>query len=272
MADLISELKGLIESDRIEEAKTLLEDFSRWPEDHQQAAIETLALASDDTGLSLIDFLMAGTPEKSLQERLFQLATDRAHLNYAFTGLLLAHGTLEQLRHSIPLLKHVMSKATKGDLLNRILRTAGKLKLEALTDDVAEFIFYDDDDLKRESVKALERMGNQTALKHLEHIAGTDKCDEDILDAIDMLREKLNPGDAGALESPHAEPPEEIPPRAKEGQSQILWRSKPSFNAWPQAAWMSGWMPTGIFAPTRTWWQRPCTPILKPKTMISSST
>ncbi len=232
MTDFTANLKGLIKTDRIEEAQTLLEDFSIRPEDDQEAVIEILALAPDGIGFALIDFLMKSTQKKSVKERLFQLATDRAHLNYAFAVLLLSHGSPEQIQHSIPLLKHILSKATKGDLLNRILRAAGKLKLEALTDDVAEFIFYDDDDLKRESVKALERMGNKTALKHLQHIAGTDKCDMDILDAIDMLKEKLGEEDtvekvtAQAPPSTPSTPPAqpETPPQPSPGeeQSQLL--------------------------------------------------
>jgi len=216
MTDFIPELKGLIKTDHTKEAKTLLASFSSRSEEDQQAVIEMLALASDPTGLDLIDFLMSGTREKSVQKRLFQLATDRAHLNYAFTGLLLSHGTPTQIRHSIPLLKHIIAKATKGELLNRILRTAGKLRLEALTDDVAEFIFYDDDDLKRESVKALERMGNKRALKHLEHIAGTDKSDMDILDAIDMLKEKLGPEEAVEDRAAQASAPRDTPPRKRQ--------------------------------------------------------
>ena len=231
MTDFIPALKGLIKTGRIEEAKPLLTGFSNRPQEDQEAVIELLALAPDATGFALIDFLMADPQDKSIHKRLFQLATDRAHLNYTFTELLLSHGTPEQIRQSIPLLKHIISKATKGDLLNRILRAAGKLKLAALTDDVAEFIFYDDADLKRESVKALERMGNKTALKHLEHIAGTDKCDMDIMDAIDMLREKLGDADAEENEAAHPVSPDtpaspiqtapQAPSHQDEGESQL---------------------------------------------------
>lgn len=216
MTDYVSRLNGLIKNDRIQAAKSLLADVGSRPKADQEAVIEMLALASDATGLALIDFLMAGPLEPSIQDRLFQLATDRAHLHYDFAAPLLAHGTLDQIRHTIPLLKHILSKATAEDLLNRILRECGKLRLEQLTDDVAEFIFYDDDDLKRQSVKALERIGNKTALKHLEHIAGTDKCDMDILDAIDMIRKKLGTKDAVKKESPQAASPKKTPPRSKQ--------------------------------------------------------
>lgn len=214
MSETIRELKDLIKTDRIEAAKARLALLGRrsGSEEDQQEVLQMLALASDRTGLALIDFLLAQEGlDHAVQERLFQLATDRAHLNYEFTGLLLTHGSKEQVRHIIPLLKHILSKATKGDLLNLILRSAGKLKLTPLTDAVAEFIFYDDDALKRESVKALERMGTGAALKHLEHIAGTDKCDADILDAIEMIREKLEQ-DKAAETPPTGPAQQDLPP------------------------------------------------------------
>ena len=206
MADTIQKLKGLIETDRIEEAKPLLQRMA--PGTDSAPVIEMLALASDDTAFELIDFLMSeATLGNAVQERLFQLATDRAHLNYTFTRVLLAHGSPEQVRKITPLLKHILTNAAKGELLNLVLRTAGKLKLQSLTTEVAEFIFFDDPDLKRESVKALERMETAEALEYLEQIAATDKCDMDILDAIDVLREKLEAGRAADLAEPKAVPP-----------------------------------------------------------------
>lgn len=222
MADTINDLKSLIKSGRAQEAKALFQDLP--PDTDPAPIIEALALGPDETALDLIEFLMTDAARgQDMQDRLFQLTTDRAHLNYAFTRLLLAHGTPEQIRKITPLLKHILTNAAKGELLNLVLRTAGKHKLDALTTDVAEFIFFDDPDLKRESVKALERMGSAEALGYLEQIAATDKCDMDILDAIDVLREKLDvpqpktaPAREPSVPASSAEPPEKkAPPEAK---------------------------------------------------------
>ena len=69
-------------------------------------------------------------------------------------------------------------------------------------DDLAEFIFYDEPDLKQEAVKALERIGTASALARLEQVAGTKKCDADILDAVDVLRSNLTAPPAPKPESP----------------------------------------------------------------------
>ena len=139
MGDFIPDLKHLVKTARFQEAKEALDSLPQRPDADQEAAIEVLALASDKTALELLSFLMESTPpDHPLRLRLFQLTTDRAHLNYAFARILLVHSTPDQIRHLTPLLKHILSKETKGELLNRILRIVGKLKLETLIDDVAE--------------------------------------------------------------------------------------------------------------------------------------
>ncbi|MCG8637284.1 MAG: hypothetical protein MI863_25865 [Desulfobacterales bacterium] len=212
MGDFIPDLKHLVKTARFQEAKEALNSLSRRPDAEQEAAIEVLALASDKAALELLSFLMETTPpDHPLRQRIFQLTTDRAHINYAFAGILLVHSTPDQIRQLTPLLKHILSKETKGELLNRILRVVGKLKLESLIDDVAEFIFYDDAALKQESVKALERMATPMALQRLKQVAATDKCDLDVLDAIDMLEERLQPDEA-PVPAGEPSPQKEIPP------------------------------------------------------------
>lgn len=207
MGDFIPDFKNLVKTSRVQEAKDALASLTQRPEEEQQAAIEILALASDDTAFGLLSFLMETmAPDHPLRQRIFQLITDRAHINYNFAGILLAQGTPDQIRHITPLLKHILSKETHGELLNRILRVIGKLKLENLIDDVAEFTFYDDALLKQEAVKALERMATTKALERLQQIAATDKCDLDILDAIDMLKERLQPLEAAPAPAPAGQP------------------------------------------------------------------
>jgi len=159
----------------------------------KQEVIEMLALAPDKTALALLTFLLGKIRlDNETRKRLFQLTADRAHLNFTFARILLDHGDQSQLIYWAPLFKHILSKETNEDLLNRIIRTAGKLKLEVLIEDVAEFIFYDHMALKADAIKALERIGSNLALERLEQVALTDKCDQDILDAIDILKTALS--------------------------------------------------------------------------------
>jgi CheY-like chemotaxis protein len=193
MAPYLPTLRQFIKTGQIEQAREQLSILSSRLDNERKEVIEMLALASDKTALSLLDFLLGKTTlDSETRERLFQLTMDRAHLNFTFTTLLLDHGDRAQLIHYIPLFKHILSNETDENLLNRIIRTAGKFKIDPLVDDVAEFIFYDHMALKTDAIKALERIGNARARERLEQIALTDKCDQDILDTIDILKMNLS--------------------------------------------------------------------------------
>jgi len=196
----LPKLRQLIKTAQVDQARELLSILSSRPVNERQEVIEMLALATDKTALSLLSFLLGKAAlDAETRERLFQLTTDRAHLNFAFADLLLDHGDRARLLHHAPLFKHILSRETNDGLLNRIIRTAGKLKLEELIDDVAEFIFYDHISLKTDAIKALERIGGPRCLERLEQVAVTDKCDQDVLDAIDVLK-------ANRSDTPPAQP------------------------------------------------------------------
>jgi len=206
MDTYLPKLRQLIKTAQLEQAQEHLSTLSSRPDTEKHDVIEMLALASDKTAFSLLSFLIGKiTLDNEIRERLFQLTTDRAHLNFTFANILLDQGDRPQMIHYSPLFRHILSKETDEKLLNRIIRTAGRLKLEILMDDVAEFIFYDHMALKADAVKALERMGSAKALETLKQVAQTDKCDQDVLDAIDILKINLS-GDtalADTIEQKH---------------------------------------------------------------------
>jgi hypothetical protein len=185
-------LRQLIKTAQVEPARKHLSILSSRLDSEKQEVAEMLALASDKTAMGLLDFLLGEVAlDSKTRERLFQLTTDRAHLNFTFANLLLDHGDRSQLLRLSPLFKYILSKETNEDLLNKIIQTVGNFKLEVLIDDVAEFIFYDHMTLKTDAIKALKQINGAKALKRLEQVASTDKCDQDILDAIDVLKTTL---------------------------------------------------------------------------------
>ncbi|MCG8689197.1 MAG: hypothetical protein MI892_30275 [Desulfobacterales bacterium] len=213
MAEFIPELKQLIKKNQAEATKEKLSGILDRPEEDQEAVIELLALASDKTALDLLSFLMDTIDEKHpVHARLYQLTSDRAHLNFEFVLLLLRHAGPDRLNQLTPLLKHILTRETKGTLLTQILRTVGILRMESLVDELAEFVFYDDQALRMEAVRALERIGTIKAVERLEQIAATRKCDQDILDALDVLRMGLPNQDSPAQpKEPEKEEPQEAP-------------------------------------------------------------
>ncbi|MCG8550629.1 MAG: hypothetical protein MI799_09540, partial [Desulfobacterales bacterium] len=189
MASFISEFERIIKTGEIH-SDTLMQILNL-DEDQQQAVVEQLALAQDNVAYDILSFLMNTMgPTHPLRSRLHQLTMDRAHMNFKFAMILINHTNPAQPGPVSHFIRHILSKETDKDLLKDIFRAAGRLGMEFLVDDLAEFVFYDDLELRKEAVTAMERIGTNKALQKLEQIAQTDKCDGDILDALAFLKGK----------------------------------------------------------------------------------
>ena len=192
-------------------------------EDQQQAVVEQLALAKDDVAYDILSYLMNTMgPTHPIRPRLYQLIMDRAHMNFKFALILINHTNPAQPGPISPLTRHILNKATDKDLIKDIFKAAGRLGMEFLVDDLAEFIFYDDLELRKEAVTALERIGTDKALHKLEQIAQTDKCDADVLDALAFLNAKrknnaVTPNPKQRLNQPNRQNhPSPLPPPQKQ--------------------------------------------------------
>ncbi|MBU4130173.1 MAG: hypothetical protein KKF12_05080, partial [Proteobacteria bacterium] len=94
----LPKLRQLIKTAQIDQAQERLSILSSRPVNERQEVIEMLALATDKTALCLLSFLLGKTTlDAETRERLFQLTTDRAHLNFAFAGILLDQADRPQL-------------------------------------------------------------------------------------------------------------------------------------------------------------------------------
>jgi len=215
MAPFISEFERIINTGEIN--PETLSMILNLDEDQQQAIIEQLALAPDDVAYDILFFLMNTMgPTHPLRPRLYQLTMDKAHINFKFSMILINHTNPDRPGPITHLIKHILSKETNKDLLKDIFRAAGRLGMKFLVDDLAEFIFYDDMELRQEAVTAMERIGTDKAIQRLEQIAQTDKCDSDILDALAFLKNKQKA--PTALQSRKKAKPSQLPKPSKQPQ------------------------------------------------------
>ncbi|WP_320041017.1 hypothetical protein [uncultured Desulfobacter sp.] len=189
MTSLITKFEGIIKTGRMH-SDTLLQILNL-DEDQQQAVVEQLALAQDNVAYDILSFLMNTMgPTHPLRSRLYQLTMDRAHMNFKFAMILINHTNPAQPGAITYLIRHILRKETNKNLLKDIFRAAGRLGMEFLVDDLAEFVFYDDLELRKEAIIAMERIGTSKAIQRLEQIEQTDKCGPDILETLAFLKSK----------------------------------------------------------------------------------
>lgn len=193
MKDYITRIKKSVNNSDIKKAKQLLKALKDLSFETKLEVLQIFALAPDLIALNLLPLL---TQDKYVDEyidgeiydRVIQLIIDRAHLNFHFSLILYNTCNRDIILQILPLMRHILSKETDFEILKETIKTAGRERLEDLVEDIAEFIFYDESKLKTEAVKALEKIGSNLAYKKLVKAADSSKCDQDILDSIEVLK------------------------------------------------------------------------------------
>ncbi len=95
------------------------------------------------------------------------------------------------INRALPLIRHILNQETDPDILGRVITLAGEKQINGLTDDLTEYLFYGDPTLKSLAIQSLVQMDSPEALGRLEQVAATEKCDGEILNAIDFLAARI---------------------------------------------------------------------------------
>ncbi|MEA1969000.1 MAG: response regulator [Thermodesulfobacteriota bacterium] len=194
MTRYITQFKKSIKKADLKQAKSLLDNFNMEEEDTKLQILHELALAPDNTALNLLLYLASiDIRDDEIYNRLIQLITDRAHLNFGFATILYKICDKKQISKTVPLMKHILIHETDPGILAETINAAGKNKIKVLVKNVAEYIYYGNEELKALAVRALERTGSTAALQILEQAAETVKCDQNILDTISVLKSANEP-------------------------------------------------------------------------------
>ncbi len=193
MENKLTRFTRQVKHSNLKEAKHILEDFIHENDETMLGYLHELALAPDPIAWDLLLCLVNKKIDSStIYDRLIQLILDRSHLNFGFIPILFKTNDKKKITQAAPLLKHILSKETDTGILVETIRAIGRTRIEILVDGVAEYLYFDNLELKAQAVKALERIGSDQALTRLEEAASTIKCDQNILDAIAVLKPEKN--------------------------------------------------------------------------------
>ncbi len=204
MDRLTARFNDSLKSSSLKDAKQILATLPEEPDRVCRDVLQRLALVPEDTAWELLLFLSElnfGTPD--IRGILVELIQDRARFNFQFLPILYRVGTGEKIREVAPLMKQVLSNEIDTGILVETIRAVGKYKITALVDEISEYIYFDNNELKAHAVQALEHIGTPRALSLLEHAATTVKCDQTILDAVSGL--KLTPDSTQGVANPKNE-------------------------------------------------------------------
>ncbi len=193
MNSYVHNVKQSIKHGQIKKAEELLYSFPNASKNEQMEIINKIAIVSDDTAWNLLKAIVSLnlkrlSIEASVYKSLIELIIDRAHLNFKFLLILYDMGDAEYIRQAIPLMEYVLSKETDIKILVETIKTAGNQRIEHLVRLIADFIYYDDKTLKEAAVLALAEISTPKAVQYLSQASGTVKNDQNIMDAIALLK------------------------------------------------------------------------------------
>lgn len=194
MGNYISYFKESIKNADLRKAKDLLLDLHLESEEAKVAILNELAMVPDELAWLLLDLLVRLETKyyKSFSidtyDKLIQLITDRAHLNFEFAMILYKTRDRKKLLQASPLMKYILTNCTDREILFETINAVGNEKIESLATAIAEFLYYDDTTLKERSVKNLTLIASPEAYKILFDASQTVKNDQTIMDALELLK------------------------------------------------------------------------------------
>lgn len=190
MGNYIGYFRESIRNADIRKAKDLLIDLHLESDKTKIAILDELAMVSDEIASLLLDFIIR-LEAKYYQsfkfdayDRLIQLITDRAHLNFDFAIIFYKIKDRKKILQASSLLKFILTNCTDREILFETINAVGNEKIESLVPAIAEFLYYDDVTLKEQAVKNLVKIGSPEVYKIFFNISKTVKNDQNIIEAL----------------------------------------------------------------------------------------
>ncbi|PIE70673.1 MAG: hypothetical protein CSA22_06650 [Deltaproteobacteria bacterium] len=196
--DFITELAFCIREADIIKAKALLQFFPTISAPFQSRALYEISKANPAFALYLFEYLLGiEIQEVAVREKLYEVLLDQSYRNQDLPVELLSAGLPEnkricvrviqdmRLRDALPNIVGLLTIETHVPLLKDALKALAKLGNDAHVPTIAEFIFYDNEELKNTALFGLAEIGTRNALAALRKVSGTVKVNQLIIDTIE---------------------------------------------------------------------------------------
>ncbi len=190
--DFINEINAAISSKQRDLSDKIIPMLSKMNDATIHRCLFEISTAPDTRSYDMLGKLLSLKDlQPWLKSEVTELVLDKAMLNTAFVILFIENSDIEAQTAAVPVFANILVTETDTHILYEILKTIGNTREKSCIDVVADFIFYDNDELKTAAVDALEKIGGGSALKRLVFASTTSKSDQQIYGAIDRLEQSL---------------------------------------------------------------------------------
>ncbi len=182
----------------------LLDTFKEKNKLTQTRLLYELSHADDNDIFFAVNLLLSSLHENpDCKGLLLDFLLDKARTNGLFILPFIEHGDLPHLKEAVPIFASILVSETDSHILQKTIYAIGLTREKSCVNVVADFIFYDHEELKREAVKALGLIGGPSAIKRLAFAAKTSKTDALLETTLEQLEAGLsldNPNDIAQIE------------------------------------------------------------------------
>ena len=199
---LFETLSAAIKTGSLSECKTLFKEFATFPPAFQNKILFEISLAHDNAAFGILAFLAAsGDLTGKAKKRVLDLVLDKAHAIPKFIDIYLDFSDMDGLKKAVPLMAGMLLTETDPARLGGMIRSIGKTGDPSCIDVIADFIFYDHDDLKKEAIQALGAIGTPNALAKLKKAAMTNKRDRFLTETLERLEKEALTGEMADIKA-----------------------------------------------------------------------
>lgn len=152
-----------------------------------------ISMVSDDDALFIMNWLLTANQTDDIFKRyLMDLLIDKARTNNMFIIPFIDHADMTQLTDAVPLFSSILLNETDSHILQKVIQAIGRTREKSCINIIADFIFYDHEELKREAIAALGNIGGPSAIKRLAFASKTSKTDDFLQSTLEKLEAKLS--------------------------------------------------------------------------------
>ncbi|OQY11421.1 MAG: hypothetical protein B6I31_04935, partial [Desulfobacteraceae bacterium 4572_19] len=145
-----------IKKKSLPEIRELLNMFQQLDDTTQEKALGAICVASDNLAYSMLEQIAnAGFTNEVFKSKFMDHILDRAHVNPNFIFIFTQIAKKEDLCKAAPLLNHILQSGTDTFILLQTLIALGKTGKNEFTDTIADFIYYDNNELMMAAINAL---------------------------------------------------------------------------------------------------------------------
>jgi|GEM_PF-2985701 len=181
----------------------LLDTFININENTRTHLLYKISMVNDDDALFIITLLLTDCqPDINFKRYLMELLIDKARTNSMFIIPFIDHADMAQLTEAVPLFSSVLLNETDSYILQKIIQAIGETGEKSCVNIIADFIFYDHEELKREAITALGKIGGASAIKRLAFAAKTSKTDDFLQSTLERLESDLSLNDTSICQNP----------------------------------------------------------------------